>query len=79
MNFTLIAPKALCDRCGNIQPVGGKHCDSCGTSFVFGTPDACGSGSLRPDSGLEFIRHMMSSDKPQEIAPKLTLKPTRTL
>ncbi len=40
MNYTILKPRKMCNRCSNIQDVDSKHCSACGASFVFGEQDA---------------------------------------
>ena len=40
MNYTVISPHIMCNRCNYTQKADSKYCSACGCSFVFSEPDA---------------------------------------
>ncbi len=40
MNYSVVNPKIVCNRCNHVQWADANHCSACGISFVFGEPDA---------------------------------------
>lgn len=66
-NSVYIPAQRLCARCNYVGREDADHCKGCGASFKFDTPDAWeipGPGVQDvdiPDSGLELIKRMMST------------------
>ncbi len=52
MNYSVIAPKIVCNACSHVQWADAKHCSACGISFVFGEPNGWESQTYTSDKTM---------------------------